>query len=67
MKLSINGEFREENFIALGQWAASEFGASSVKGIAIAVNDCVVPSSKWAFYELKEGDKILVVEAAQGG
>jgi sulfur carrier protein len=65
MKLSINGEFMELNFATLGEWVASEFGG--VKGIAIAVNDCVAPSSKWNSLPLQEGDRILVVQAAQGG
>jgi len=65
LKLSVNGEFREVNSATLDQWVVSEF--SNIKGIAIAVNDSVVPSSKWVSHALKAGDKILVVEAAQGG
>ena len=67
MKLSVNGEFREVNSATLDQWVVSEFGANNIKGMAIAVNDSVVPSSKWVSHALKAGDKILVVEAAQGG
>jgi len=65
LKLSVNGGFREVNVVTLDQWVATEL--SNIKGIAIAVNDSVVPSSKWALCALNDGDKILVVEATQGG
>jgi sulfur carrier protein len=66
LKLSINGKAIEANFVTLGAWVSSEL-ANNTKGIAIAVNDCIIPSSKWSGFELQEGDKILVVQAAQGG
>jgi len=65
MKLTINGESKDVNFATLGEWAAIEL--ENAKGIAIAVNDCVVPSSKWNACELKDDDKILVVTATCGG
>lgn len=36
-------------------------------GIAIAVNDDVIPRSDWAQYPLKAQDKIFVIRATQGG
>ncbi|MCL2281994.1 MAG: sulfur carrier protein ThiS [Fibromonadales bacterium] len=65
MKLTINGEIKEIDFPTLGQWAAAQL--ENTKGIAIAVNDSVVPSSKWNSFALNDGDKILVVTAACGG
>jgi sulfur carrier protein len=37
------------------------------KGIAVAVNDSVVPRSLWSSVELSEGDRVEVMTAAQGG
>ncbi len=37
------------------------------RGIAIAVNDVVVPKSRWSEHELREGDHIEIVKAVQGG
>ena len=37
------------------------------KGIAVAVNNQVVPKTSWNFFALKENDKILVIQASQGG
>ncbi len=37
------------------------------KGFAIAVNNEVVPKSKWASHHLSQYDKILIIKATQGG
>ncbi|MDR1812955.1 MAG: sulfur carrier protein ThiS [Candidatus Fibromonas sp.] len=67
MKLSINGEIAETNFNTVGEWAIAEFKNFTGKGLAIAVNDCVVPNSEWNLRFLQDGDRILVVQATQGG
>lgn len=36
-------------------------------GIAIAVNDNVIPKDEWERYTLKAKDKIFVIRATQGG
>ena len=36
-------------------------------GIAIAVNEEVVPGREWAKYVLQEGDRVFVIRATQGG
>lgn len=65
MELSINGEARKTNFATLKELASAEL--SNTKGVAIAVNDRIVPNSKWSEFSLTENDKILVVTAACGG
>lgn len=68
MKLSINGDDVEASYATLGEWADVELGnANGIQGIAVAVNDNVVPAPQWVSFKLHDGDKILVVEAAQGG
>jgi sulfur carrier protein len=37
------------------------------KGIAVAINDTVVPRSLWSSVELVDGDRVEVLTAAQGG
>ena len=37
------------------------------KGIAVAVNETVVPKAKWNIYLLQPDDKVLVIKATQGG
>ena len=36
-------------------------------GIAIAVNDDVVPRGEWQHYKLEANDKVFVIRATQGG
>ena len=37
------------------------------KGIAIAVNESVVPKSEWDTFLLQPQDKVLLIRATQGG
>lgn len=37
------------------------------KGIAVAVNQCMVPREQWSAYALQEGAEILVIQAVCGG
>ncbi|HEY8691042.1 MAG TPA: sulfur carrier protein ThiS [Chitinophagaceae bacterium] len=37
------------------------------KGIAVAVNETVVPQAQWNSYILKQNDDVLVIKATQGG
>jgi len=37
------------------------------KGIAVAVNNTVIPRSAHAGYTLQPGDNILIIKATQGG
>lgn len=42
-------------------------GLNEKKGIAVAVNNEVIPKKEWNYNYLKENDKILVLRATQGG
>jgi len=44
-----------------------ELGLAERKGVAIAINDEVVPRSTWPTRVLAEGERILVIQATQGG
>ncbi|WP_284460205.1 sulfur carrier protein ThiS [Chryseobacterium sp.] len=37
------------------------------KGIAVAVNNCIIPLSAWAETFLKDQDSVLIITATQGG
>ena len=36
-------------------------------GIALAVNEVVIPKSQWNTYMLHDNDKIILIKATQGG
>jgi sulfur carrier protein len=37
------------------------------KGIAVAVNDTVIPKADWERYTVQSNDNILIIKATQGG
>ena len=41
--------------------------APSQQGVAVAVNREIVPRSRWGEALLAEGDRVEILEAAQGG
>ncbi|MFQ3576985.1 MAG: sulfur carrier protein ThiS [Cytophagales bacterium] len=45
----------------------NNLGIANQKGIAIAVNDSVVPKKDWELLVLKENDQITIIQATQGG
>lgn len=40
---------------------------SPLSGVAVAVNDTVVPRSDWERFRFSERDNVLVIKAASGG
>ncbi|WP_368855727.1 sulfur carrier protein ThiS [Proteus mirabilis] len=46
---------------------AEETGLESPQGIAIALNGRVVRKREWAQTPLREGDRVEIVRAMQGG
>ena len=44
-----------------------DLGVAERKGVAVAVNDAVVPRSQWTARSLAESDRVLVIQATQGG
>ncbi|MDO7845286.1 sulfur carrier protein ThiS [Hymenobacter sp. M29] len=37
------------------------------RGLAVAVNDEVVPRAAWEAHELREHDRVTIIRATQGG
>ena len=67
MELIINSEptnFDEQ--LTVEQLIFSQFNELP-KGIAIAVNQEVVPRNEWKTYQLNNGNNILIINATQGG
>ncbi len=45
----------------------NDLGFLEIKGIAVAVNQEVIPKSNWTDYSIKENDEIILIQATQGG
>lgn len=66
MRVHINGEDRELTATTtVAQVVRSLTEASS--GIAVALNDTVVPRREWETTRLREQDRVDVLTAVQGG
>ncbi len=40
---------------------------SPINGIAVAINNEIVPQHTWGSVQLKPDDKLLIIQATQGG
>ena len=45
----------------------SQLSLDEQKGIAVAVNNTVVPKKNWNSHLLSEQDKVTIIRASQGG
>ena len=40
---------------------------TTIKGIAIAINNEVIPKNKWSSHQIINNDNVLIIKATQGG
>ena len=66
MKVIMNDAAIELNVPTL-ESALSKSGINDFEGLAVAVNDTVIPKTNWNTFELKENDTIILIRATQGG
>ena len=45
----------------------SALGLARPRGLAVAVNDEVVPRAVWPAHQLREHDRVTIIRATQGG
>jgi sulfur carrier protein len=45
----------------------TELALADRAGVAVALNDAVVPKAGWNERTLQNGDRVLVIQASQGG
>ncbi|MFE9095198.1 sulfur carrier protein ThiS [Streptomyces sp. NPDC007264] len=66
MNISVNGEPRQ---VAPGTAldAVVRTLSAAPSGVAAAVNETVVPRGQWSSTSLREGDRVEVLTAVQGG
>jgi sulfur carrier protein len=67
MNVFVNNEKREIlNQLTITQ-LLSQIRLNSPRGIAIAINNEVIPKSGWEKYLLNQNDKVTIIRATQGG
>ena len=67
MEIILNNQTKEIASQSSLQHLLNEWAGEKQKGIAVAVNDTVVPKTKWNEYFLNEKDDVLIIKATQGG
>ncbi|WPJ94763.1 sulfur carrier protein ThiS [Coraliomargarita algicola] len=67
MKISVNDEAREVPEGLPLKALLAELGLESKPGLAVAVNQSVVPAAELAAYQLAAEDAVLIIQATQGG
>jgi len=68
MELTINNQTKIFAQSALTIQALLDIEApAKQKGIAVAVNNSVIPKTDWDNYTLSPSDQILIISATQGG
>ncbi len=68
MNIKINGESVQiAEKMSLEEFVIMRLNKNEPRGIAVAVNDMIVPKSKWNETAVNENDSIEIVHAVQGG
>lgn len=68
MNIKINGEIIQiQDKIKLTDFVIMRLNKKELRGIAVAVNNIIVPKSKWNETFVNENDNIEIVHAVQGG
>jgi len=67
MNIYINNKLQELSSPALLTDALTGLNITSQKGIAVAINNNVIPRSEWHNYLLQAEDKVMIIKATQGG
>lgn len=66
MEITVNSEFKNINDSSLNTLINQLLGEKT-KGVAIAVNQTIIPKQDWKTTSLKEKDNVLIIKATQGG
>ena len=68
MELKINNQRKQFNTSILSIQALLDIEIPQKQnGIAVAINNTVIPKSNWETHPLNETDEILIISATQGG
>ncbi len=67
MKIVVNNNEMELPDSTMLQHLLTELQLPSLQGIAVAVNQEVIPKINWSEHRLHERDAVLIIRATQGG
>lgn len=67
MKITINGESKKTKAKNVQDLLKEQGQDLEAGGLAVALNETVVPKKNWNEESLSEGDRIEIIRATQGG
>jgi len=67
MTVSVNNQAVETGVSASLRSLLTELALADKKGIAVAVNNAIVPRTNWEQFTLSGNEKITILQATQGG
>ena len=67
MEITLNNQSKEIVAPCSIQLLVNEIQGDKQKGIAVAVNNKVVPKKEWHTFILNPKDELLIIKATQGG
>lgn len=68
MQIELNGETRSLDAEILDVEALlRDLQIEQRRGVAIAINDRVIPKSTWETHTVQDGDRVEIIRATQGG
>lgn len=68
IQIKLNGEGKSLNSeIKLLDFVTSQLNGKEPGGIAVALNEMIIPKQKWKSILVKNDDEVEIVHAVQGG
>jgi sulfur carrier protein len=67
IEIQVNGEPTPVGVITLAELVQGQSPPTKGRGIAVALNDAVVPRARWSETALKQGDRVEIVRPIVGG
>ena len=67
IEIQVNGEATAVGVLTLAELVQEQSLPAKGKGIAVALNDAVVPRAQWPKTALKPGDRVEIVRPIVGG
>lgn len=67
MEIQLNNQPRKISSHSSVQQLLDEVVGEKQSGIAVAINNMVIPKSTWTQHLIQSNDNILIIKATQGG
>jgi len=67
MEITVNQQIYQLTDVCSVQQMLATVFAQPVKGMAVAVNQTIVPKASWQTHLLQPGDHVIIIKATQGG